>query len=45
MELDFKKKSGRDRMMGSKSFEVQKVREIDQKEAGNQEAFPSSGWE
>ena len=34
MELDSKKKNRRDRMMRSKSFDTQEVREIGQKEAG-----------
>ena len=34
MELDSKKKSRRDRMMHSISFDTQEVREIGQKEAG-----------
>ena len=34
MELDSKNKSRRDRIMCSKSFEVQEVAEIDWKEAG-----------
>ena len=34
MELDFRKKSRRDRMMRSKSFDTQEVREIGRKKAG-----------
>ena len=40
MELDSRKKSRRDRMMRSKSFEMQEVREIGQKEAGESRGFP-----
>ena len=40
MELDSKKKSRQDRMMRSKSFETQKVREISRKEAGESRGFP-----
>ena len=40
MESDSRKKSRRDRMMRSKSFETQKVREIGQKEAGESRGFP-----
>ena len=40
MELDPRKKSRWDRMMRSNSFEMQKVREIDQKEAGESRSFP-----
>ena len=40
MELDSKKKSRRDRMMRSKSFETQEVREIGGKEAGESRGFP-----
>ena len=40
MELDSRKKSRRDRMMRSKSFETQEVREIDWKEAGESRGFP-----
>ena len=39
MELDSRKKSRRDRMMPSKSFDAQ-VREIGQKEAGESRGFP-----
>ena len=40
MELDSRKKSRRDRMMHSKSFDTQEVREIDLKEAGESRGFP-----
>ena len=40
MELDSRKKSRRDRMMRSKSFDTQEVREIDLKEAGESRGFP-----
>ena len=40
MELDSRKKSRRDRMMCSKSFEMQEVREIGQKEAGKSKVIP-----
>ena len=40
MELDFRKKSRRDRMMRLKSFERQEVREIGRKEAGKSRGFP-----
>ena len=40
MELDSRKKSRRDRMMRSKSFDMQKVREIGRKEAGKSRGFP-----
>ena len=40
MELDSKKKSRRDRMMRSNSFDTQEVREIDRKEAGESGGFP-----
>ena len=39
MELDFRKKSGRDSIKHSKSFDTQKVREIGQKEAGESRSF------
>ena len=39
MELDSRKKSRRDRMMCSKSFEMQDVREIGWKEAGESRGF------
>ena len=40
MELDSRKKRRQDRMMHSNSFEMQKVREIDQKEARESRDFP-----
>ena len=40
MELDFRKKSRRDSMMRSKSFDTQEVREIGRKEAGESRGFP-----
>ena len=40
MELDSRKKSSRDRMMRSKSFETQEVREISRKETGESRGFP-----
>ena len=40
MELHSKKKSRRDKMMRSKSFDTQEVREIDRKEAGESRGFP-----
>ena len=40
MELDSKKKSRRDGMMRSKSFEIQEVRGIGRKEAGESRGFP-----
>ena len=40
MELDSRKKSRRDRMMSSNSFETQEVREISRKEAGELRGFP-----
>ena len=40
MELDSRKKSRRDRMMRSNSFETQEVREIGRKEAGEPRGFP-----
>ena len=40
MELDSKKKSRRDRMMHSKNFEIEEVREIGRKEAGKSRCFP-----
>ena len=39
MELDSKKKSRGDRIMRSKSFETQEVREIGRKEAGVERLF------
>ena len=40
MELDSRKKSGRDKMMRSKSLDTQEVREICRKEAGESRGFP-----
>ena len=40
MELDSRKKSRRDRMMRSKSFETQEVREIGRKKARKSRGFP-----
>ena len=40
MELDSRKKSRRDRMMRSNSFDTQEVREIGRKEAGESKGFP-----
>ena len=40
MELDFSKNSRRDRMMLLKSFEINEVREIGQKEAGEFRSLP-----
>ena len=40
MELDSRKKSRLERMMRSKSFETQKVREIGRKEAEGWRGFP-----
>ena len=40
MKLDFRKKTTRDRMMRSKSFEMQEVKEIGRKEAGESRGFP-----
>ena len=40
MELDSRKKSRRDRMMRSKSFDTQEVKEIGRKEAGESRGFP-----
>ena len=40
MELDSRKKSRRDRMMRSNSFEMQEVREIGRKEAEELKSFP-----
>ena len=40
MELDSRKKSRLDRMMHSKSFDTQEVREIGWKEAGESRGFP-----
>ena len=40
MEIDFRKKSRRDSMMRSKSFDTQEIREIGGKEAGESRRFP-----
>ena len=40
MELDSRKKCRRDRIMRSKSFETQEVREIGRKEAEESRGFP-----
>ena len=40
MELDSRKKSRRDSMMRSNSFDTQEVREIGRKEAGESRGFP-----
>ena len=40
MELDSRKKSRCDRMMHSNSFDMQEVREIGRKEAGESRGFP-----
>ena len=40
MELDSRKKSRPDKMMRSKSFDTQEVREIGLKEAGESRGFP-----
>ena len=40
MELDSRKKSRRDRIMRSNSFDTQEVREIGRKEAGESRGFP-----
>ena len=40
MELGSRKKSRRDRMMRSNSFDTQEVREIGRKEAGESRGFP-----
>ena len=40
MEFDSRKKSRQDRMMRSKNFEMQEVREIGRKEAGESRGFP-----
>ena len=40
MELDSRKKSRRDRMMHSKRFETQKVRELGRKKAGKWRGIP-----
>ena len=40
MELNSRKKSRRNRMMRSNSFDTQEVREIGRKEAGESRGFP-----
>ena len=40
MELDSRKKSRRESMLRSKSFDTQEAREIDRKEAGESRVFP-----
>ena len=40
MELNSRKKSRRDRMMRSNSFDTQEVREIGRKKAGKSRGFP-----
>ena len=40
MELDSRKKRRRDRMIRSNSFDMQEVREIGRKEAGESRGFP-----
>ena len=40
MELDSRKKRRRDSMMRSKSFDMQELREIGRKEAGESRGFP-----
>ena len=40
MELDSRRKSRRDSMMRSKSFDTQKVGELGRKEAGESRGFP-----
>ena len=40
MELDSRKKSRRNKIMYSKSFDTREVREIGQKEAGESRGFP-----
>ena len=40
MQLDSRKKSRRNRIMRSKRFDTQKMREIDRKEAGESRGFP-----
>ena len=40
MELDARKKSRRDRMMRSNSFDMQEIRDIGRKEAGESRGFP-----
>ena len=40
MELDYRKRSTRNRMMRSNSFDTQEVREIGRKKAGESRGFP-----
>ena len=40
LPVDSRKKSRRDRMIRSKSFDTQEVREIGRKEAGESRGFP-----
>ena len=40
MKLDSRKKRRRDRMMSSKCFETQELREIGREEAGESRGFP-----
>ena len=40
MELDSRKKNRRGRMMRLKSFDMQEVREVGRKEAGESRGFP-----
>ena len=40
MEFDSRKKSRRDRLMRSKSFDMQEVRETGRREAGDSRGFP-----
>ena len=40
MKLDSRKKNRRDRMMRSKSFDTQEVREVGRKEAEESRGFP-----
>ena len=40
MELDSRKKSRQDRMMHSNSFDMQEMKKIGQKEAGESRGFP-----
>ena len=44
MELDSRKKSKRDRMMRTNSFDTQEVRAIDRKEAGESRGFLPILW-
>ena len=43
MELDSRKESRRNSIMRFKSFDTQKMREIDRKEAGESRGFPIFG--